>query len=143
MQQSLPPVAKSFHYMCKKCEGDRWHKVLAHTKVNTAKLECEVCGSVKTYKLPSEKAAKAPGAKPAFGRAPKPTLKAAYAKEYDSMLNKNSDSPEVNYSIKAKFAVSQKINHPKFGIGIVKSVVPDRIEVFFADEVKQLVHNRV
>ena len=137
----LPPVAKSFFYFCKKCGGDRWHRVLAHTKADTAKLECEVCGSVKSYKLPSEKVAKSPNAKPAFGRAPRPSLKAAYATEYANMIQ-NSQAPETNYSIKTKFEVLQKINHPKFGLGIVKSVVSDRIEVFFADEVKQLVHNR-
>ena len=51
-QLILPPVAKSFYTFCKKCDVDRYHMVLAHTSSTTAKIECEVCHSRKTYSLP-------------------------------------------------------------------------------------------
>jgi hypothetical protein len=38
--------------------------------------------------------------------------------------------------------VNQKLEHPKFGIGFVKAVLPEKIEVVFSDEIRSLVHNR-
>ena len=51
----LPPVAKNISYYCKKCDSERYHKVIAHTSSIAAKLECEVCKSKKTYKITEPK----------------------------------------------------------------------------------------
>lgn len=145
----LPPVAKSFHTFCKKCDADRYHTVVAHTTATSAKLKCEICGASSTYKLPKAgAAAKAPGAKrPLAGAAAKRkesaelARKNAHSDEYQNLIN-NAAGDANNYTMKAKFTVNTKIQHPKFGLGFVKSVQSDKIEVIFADEVRNLVHNR-
>ncbi len=140
--QALPAVAKSFHTFCKKCDADRYHTVVAHTTAASAKLKCEICGASSTYKLP-----KAGGAKRALtGAAAKRKEAAATAKknarseEYSQLMSGDGDI--ANYTMKAKFSVNSKIKHPKFGMGFVKSVQTDKIEVVFEDEVRNLVHNR-
>lgn len=46
------------------------------------------------------------------------------------------------YSIKTKFVVGDTINHPTFGIGKVRALIDNKIEVEFTDSVKTLLHNR-
>ncbi len=137
----LPPVAKSFFTFCKKCDVDRYHKVLAHTTATSAKIECEVCHSKKKYSLPKEK--KATTARKPSSRAPSANQrKSNHATEYQQLLASLSTMEEKPYSLKGKFEIANKISHPKFGLGIVRSVQIDKIEVVFSDEVKLLIHNR-
>lgn len=135
----LPPVAKSFHSFCKKCDIDRYHKVLAHKSATSAKVECEVCHAKSTFTLPKEKKAtttRKPRAPSANQR------KSNHQSEYQELLNSLSAMEERPYSLKGRFEIANKINHPKFGVGVVRSVQPDKIEVVFSDEVKLLIHNR-
>ena len=145
MSEQLPAVAKSFHSFCKKCDAERYHTVLSHPTATSAKMKCEVCGATSTYKLP--KAGKVAGAKrPLAGAAAKRkeasanAKRSAHSNEYQSLMSGNGDF--VNYTMKAKFTVNSKLQHPKFGAGFVKSVQPEKIEVVFEDEVRSLVHNR-
>src|SRR5262249_11307222 len=51
--------------------------------------------------------------------------------------------PAQPYSTKTKFAVDDRIAHPTFRIGEVRSLLPDnKIEVVFDDGAKTLLHNR-
>lgn len=143
-EQTLPPVAKSVFTDCKKCGAEKYHVVLAHTSSTSAKVECEICHSKKTYKLPKAAKAKVPGAAKA-PRASSPrgasARAAAHEAEYQTLLAAaNADS--VPYNMKGKFALNQKIQHPKFGVGIVKTSLSDKVEVVFQDEIRSLVHNR-
>lgn len=144
-EQELPAVAKTVYLECKKCEAERYHVVLAHTSATAAKVKCEVCGSTKTYKLPSAKKAAAPkaakvakpGAKP---RATRVSKADEHRNEYEKLLAAPGDAQK--YNMKAAFKVNSKVDHPKFGVGIIRSALPDKIEVVFQDEVRNLVHNR-
>jgi len=137
----LPPVAKSFFTFCKKCNADRYHVVLAHTTSKTAKIKCEVCGSQKSYSLP--KAGGTGAAKVTRTRAGSESARrSSHNAEYEALMQSQESAAEVSYNIKGKFALNQKINHPKFGLGIVRGVQPDKVEVVFSDEVRNLVHNR-
>ncbi len=144
LQVSLPPVAKSFFAFCKKCDADRYHTVLAHTNASTAKLKCEVCGSTKSYSLP--KPAK-PGAKTSAAVTQRranteANRKTAYQAKYE-VLVKNAGDDQKTYSTKLQFEIHEKVSHPKFGLGVVTGVYSDKVEVFFSDETRFLVHNRV
>ena len=136
---SLPPVAKSFFTLCKKCEADRYHKVLAHTSNSTAKIECEVCHSKRTYSIPkagATKVKKAPGARSVSAK------RSSHADEYNTLMMNRGAEAGLPFSIKTKYELDQKIDHPKFGAGFVKNVLFDRVEVMFQDELKTLMHNK-
>lgn len=150
MENTLPPVAKSFTNYCKKCDAERYHTVLAHSTATSAKVQCEICKAKSTYKLAKPGAkAKVPGAKrPLAGAALKRKEQAVSAKknahvnEYTSLLASVEKSDTAKYNMKNKFPANSKVQHPKFGLGFVRSAQAERIEVVFADEVRQLVHNR-
>lgn len=146
-QLTLPAVAKSFYTMCKKCEGDRYHRVLAHKTSTSAKIECEICKSVKTYTLPKT-GSDSPSARRLTGAAGAASAKKAAASarshtgQYE-IFNTNRMADEATpYSIKGSFKETQKLNHPKFGIGFVVKAYNDKVDVIFTDEVRTLMHNR-
>jgi len=144
-QLSLPPVAKSFYTFCKKCDADRYHLVLTHTSSTSAKIECEVCKSRKTYSLPKAGSSTASSARKSAtgsGHAKAAGSARSHTGQYTLMMDNQSDKPSTQYSIKAKFSENQKISHPKFGIGFVIKTFSDKVEVVFQDEVKTLMHNR-
>lgn len=133
----LPAVAKSVFTECKKCAAERFHTVLAHKTATSAKVKCEICGAQKTFSLPKAGKAKKVGARTRATTA----KKNSHNDEYQSLMT-NTDADAVNYTMKGKFEVNQKLQHPKFGVGFIRTVFIDKIEVVFADEVKSLIHNR-
>lgn len=145
---SLPAVASRVFTSCKKCDAERYHIVLAHTNATSAKVECEVCHSKKTYKLPSAKGTKSTGVKKVTGAAATKKAQAAenrknaHSREFGELVA-SAQSDEQNYTMKTKFAQNDKIKHPKFGVGVIKVSLQDKIEVIFEDQVRMLVHNRV
>jgi len=137
----LPAVASRVFTPCKKCAAERYHIVLAHTNATSAKVECEVCHSKKTFKLASTKVKKVTGAAATKKAKASENRKNAHSKEFGELVAA-SEGSEQNYTMKAKFSKNDKIKHPKFGLGVIKLSLPDKIEVVFEDEVRLLVHNR-
>lgn len=141
---SLPPVAKSIFVFCKKCDADRYHTVLAHKTASSASVQCEVCKAKSTWKVPKlgvTKEKKLAGAAAKRKEASANARKSAHANEYSS-LSESASGDALSYNMRTKFTVNTKLNHPKFGIGVVKAAMADKIEVIFSDEVRMLVHNR-
>lgn len=136
----LPAVARNIHLMCKKCGVERFHVVVAHTTATSAKVKCEVCGASSTFKLP-----KAQERKKSSTGAKKRTTKKA---EADTAMMWNELKTQIGtdkvlpYNMKAKFALANAIEHPKFGIGFVTSATNEKIEVCFQEGGRALVHNR-
>ncbi len=137
---ALPPVAKSFFSACKKCGADRYHTVLTHTTATSAKIQCEVCKSKKTYSLPKAgSVAKKVSKLTKTGRVRKTT----HADDYQALQSNRGTEKGTPFSIKTKFELNQKIDHSTFGVGYVKTVQIDRIDVLFETEIKTLMHNKV
>ena len=130
---SLPEVASNFYYDCKKCGEQRYHKVLTHPTSTSAKLECEVCGSKKTYKLGAKKKAKRGRRK-----SPAKTLESTW----NEWREKSNTEEPISYTMKKNFNELNEIDHPKFGVGVVSSVMGSKINVVFVDGERLLVHNR-
>lgn len=137
---TLPAVAKSFFTFCKKCDADRYHTVITHTSSTSAKIECEVCHSKKTYSLPKAGTArKVPVVKDPTR---KPGRRSSHADEYNQLMMNRGSEAGLPFSIRTKYTINQKIDHPKFGAGFVKAVLVDRVDVMFQDELKTLIHNK-
>lgn len=140
--ETLPPVAKSFFTFCKKCDANRYHTVLAHKTATSAKVKCEVCAAQSTYSLPKAASAKKKTAtKTATGK-PRVSRASSHQAEYEMLLANIENSETSSYTTKGKFAANTRLQHPKFGIGVVKITYIDKIDVVFADEVRTLMHNR-
>jgi hypothetical protein len=141
MAQTLPPVASSFYTHCKKCEVERYHKVLVHATESTVKLQCEVCAKKSTLKFEDPNAKKSKGPKKTSA-AKVSAARNMYVEEFEMMKSQNDSNKAKPYSMRTIFQTSETIQHPKFGMGFIKSVQGDKIEVFFEDEARFLVHNR-
>lgn len=134
--KELPKVATNFYYFCKKCEAERYHKVLAHTTSSSAKIECEACGSKKTYKLESPVAK----AKKAGGTKRKTTTKGN--PQYNELKEQLGESQATPYKMSQSYEVNVALEHPKFGTGFIFAVSPDKIDVAFPDMNRSFVQNR-
>ena len=129
--KTLPAVATNFYYPCKKCEADRYHKVLAHSTSLSAKLECEVCHGKSTFRM---------------GRKSTKKAKSQKKKEAESMWiqlkSRVGTDRIIPYNMTGFFPIRSAIEHPKFGLGFVTAVQDKKIEVTFETGPKLLVHNR-
>jgi len=80
-----------------------------------------------------------PGTKTKTGR----VRKTSHADDFQALQTNRGTEKGIPFSIKTKFEVNQKIDHPTFGSGYVKTAQLDRIDVMFEGEVKTLMHNKV
>lgn len=132
--QTLPEVAKSFQQECKKCETQRFHRVLAHIDAKSAKVECETCHKKSTLKIGVTPRAK----KVSAAVAKKQATTAAQIHEWQKLAESNKSSGK-SYSITARFEVKDKIDHPKFGVGFVLVSIPGRVTALFESGEKTLI----
>lgn len=130
----LPEVAKSFSDKCTKCGEERYHRVLSHIDEKSAKVQCEICGKKRTFKLPSAKKPKRAGV--ARSKPSQPALKKL---EWQKLNEERGKEPSQTYSLQDKFSAKDKIQHPKFGVGFIVSIVGDRLTALFEEGEKTLV----
>jgi hypothetical protein len=100
-------------------------------------VECEVCKSKKTYKLPSTK--KKTGGKAAT---PRRSTGEKHAQKWTELKDQFATGEVKAYSMAQEFKLNTAIQHPKFGLGIVTQVFGHMIQVTFQDLDRSLVHRR-
>ncbi len=134
----LPAVAQNLFTACKKCEVDRYHKVLAHKTATSAQVQCEVCGAKKTFKITKPKAPrKASTKRKKDGKAASPGHPS-----WETLNQSIGAEDTSSYKMSDYFKINTAIRHPKFGVGFVVFEASSRIDVVFEDAVRSLVHNR-
>ncbi len=136
---TLPPVARNINVFCKKCDVDRYFKVIAHTSETTAKLKCEVCGC--SQKLSLEKEGKPATTRKTTTTKPRATTKNG-AKSMWLNLQEQHKGQAIPYTVATQFRDQQSLVHPSFGVGYVTKTHAHKIEVLFAEGTKELMHAR-
>jgi hypothetical protein len=72
---------------------------------------------------------------------PKPPPTAKYTKAVEKAIAGAGTARD--YSPKTKFAIGERVSHPKFGDGVVSSLLADgKVQIDFADGPRTLVHGR-
>jgi DNA-directed RNA polymerase subunit RPC12/RpoP len=132
--KTLPAVATSVPYLCKKCNGEKYHRVLVHKTPTTAQIECEQCHSKKTIGLARAK-------KPVMARKARAPVNEAPALWVAKNQKLGTDKIQ-DYQMRGSFSVDQALKHSTFGIGFVIKSEPKKIEVVFPEFVKVLVQNQ-
>src|SRR5262245_30889462 len=112
---------------CGRCNGMREHRI---SPVNPAcsigRVECRTCHSNHLYR---ERAART--------ATPRSSTRGS---KTDSVPAIGQVGPLRAYSMQERFAAGDRVDHPKFGVGVVVEVRAGKIDVKFGRELKTLIH---
>jgi hypothetical protein len=138
MQNSLgivkqPKLGDDVEVRCGRCKDLREHVVAALTPSGAIeRVQCRTCGSNHKYR---ETKTTTKTASTRTRSAAGTTTRKALAE-----LEQNA-GPARDYSMQTRFKVGDRINHPKFGTGLVVEERSGKIDVKFGREVKTLIHS--
>ena len=116
---------------CTKCRKNTDHHIVTMAEEAPATVRCSICTRQHKYRPPS--AAK----KAAPSRAV--SSRDAERLEWEGLQLGMNSAKVTDYSMTAAFKVESVINHPVFGLGLVRRVAgPRKVEVLFADGKKTM-----
>ncbi len=128
---------------CGKCELNLAHTIIAMVGPKVVKVKCNTCGGEHQYrgiqplvKSTSFAAPKRASASTAPKRAPVVVI------SWDEQFRGKDLTRAKKYSPRETFAVDDIVDHPTFGLGLVRAVRGDKVEVGFKQEDKTLVHGK-
>ncbi len=135
-------VANETLAYCTSCKMDLNHVIVALKGDRIAKVQCLTCKKEHVYRSP--KGATEPKAKVA--KTKKADSEESHSNsieaEWEKLMTSHRDVPVKPYSMKGQFGLGDKLNHPKFGDGIVgKLIYPNKLEVIFREDVKVLIYS--
>ncbi|RJQ52236.1 MAG: hypothetical protein C4526_08570 [Nitrospiraceae bacterium] len=124
---------------CTKCELELGHTIIAMVNNLPKRVKCNTCNGEHNFrKKLSEKVRtgiKTPARKTR-------SLEATYTEQL-SRLTGGDLSIATKYSLNGNFRKDEVIDHPRFGIGIVLSVIQtNKMEILFKDGARMLVQNQ-
>ena len=128
---------------CPKCDNDTEHTIISSTKRRIREVKCEVCQFVHKYSNTKKKAKKS--ATPSKrGRKKKQKIDdlVSMGSEWEEEIELKKLVEPVDYRLGGSYAEGTVINHPSFGVGIVKKILSNtKIEMLFQTGRKFLVQN--
>ena len=129
---------------CTKCRLQLGHTIIAMVDNAPAKVKCNTCNSQHNFHAKeSGKSRTSPktSSKSASSSKKIKTQEANY-NDYTSRLAGHDLSTAQKYSLGGNFKKDEIIDHFKFGVGIVLSVIQsNKVEILFKDGLKILVQN--
>ncbi len=131
MQSTIPSAGDPIEARCTKCRKNTNHIIVAMAKEVPVKVECNTCSGQHKYRPPT-----APR-KPAVRRTVDPKI--AERKEREELMPTMGGKQKTDYTMTTAFKVGSLMNHPVFGVGIVRSLGgPRKIKVLFEDGLKTM-----
>jgi len=131
---------------CTRCREVRNHTIVAMVGEQVVRVECNTCGGVHNYKAPA--AAKTPASRTSTSRsAPKSATAprrssrdpgAAERAEWETLRPTLQAETARPYAMDGTYKSGNIVAHPLFGLGVVRSVVPGKMEVLFEAGLKLL-----
>ncbi|NVN90997.1 MAG: hypothetical protein HXX11_10385 [Desulfuromonadales bacterium] len=131
---------------CTRCRDILNHRIVAMVAEKVVRVECNTCGGVHNYyPPPSLKPVKTPGGSAttrkstATPRAPKRDPQQSERDEWLSLRANMRLDRAIVYDMGGKFRADDLVDHPSFGLGVVKLIVPpSKMQVLFEDGIKLL-----
>lgn len=119
---------------CGKCKFVLAHTVLAMVGKTIARVRCNTCGTDHAFR-------RAPGT-PALAPPRRGERPARAVVTFAAQIEARGMSTARAYSPLATFQVDELIAHPTFGLGIVRAVRRDKVDVAFKAAERTLIHGR-
>lgn len=122
---------------CTRCTAVMNHRIVAMVGEKVVKVECNTCKGIHNYRSPEGTAKstvpKAEGRKKeAAPRKSRQEPGAAEREEWAMLRPDMQREKAVAYSMTGKYRVNDLVEHPVFGLGIVKLLIkPSKMEVLF------------
>lgn len=135
---------------CTKCRMMLTHRIVAMVGPKPARVECETCHSQHNWRE------RAPGDAPARSsngpsgsagpRAPRVSHVTKLEQErrdressWERAVTGKMISDFIKYNVKTSFKVGDLVKHPKFGDGVVTTIIDaHKVEILFKDEPRKL-----
>lgn len=131
-------VASEVLSYCTSCKMDLGHVVVAMKGDQIARVQCLTCKKEHNFKAPKGATEPKKAKKKKSDDEPK---SAPVEQEWQKLMLTHKDKSAKSYSMKGHFDLGDKLNHPKFGEGIVsKLIYPNKVEVIFQMDVKVMIH---
>ena len=140
---------------CGKCELNLAHTIIAMVGPKVVKVKCNTCGGEHNYrgvqplvKLQSFAAPKratsssTSSSKSTAGKRSSATSAATVVISWDEQFKGKDLTKAKKYSPRETFVVDDVVDHPTFGLGLVRAVRDGKVEVAFKQEDKILVHGK-
>lgn len=128
--------------LCGKCELNLAHTIIAMVGPKVIRVKCNTCGGEHQYRgqqpLLKSSSTSAPKRSPSSTK-PKSSVVVV---SWDEQFKGKDLSRAKKYSPKETFVVDEVVDHPTFGLGLVRAVRGDKIEVAFKQDDKVLVHGK-
>ncbi len=129
---------------CTKCRAVLNHRIVAMVGGKVVRVECNTCGGVHNYYPPGEgkkitsESAKAPAKERTTAKS-RVTAGTKDRENWERLIPAMHSGSAVPYDMNGKYKVNDIIEHPVFGLGVVKTVVkPNKMEVLFREGMKLL-----
>ncbi len=149
-------VGKDIFGVCGKC-GDTWHVIVALEGNKVTKVQCKFCNGYHRFKrspndptapsLPAKKAAPmrtATAISKKLGAGAKKPVRTSPARKDEPLIEPDMDLPVRSYAMSETYQSGERIEHPKFGQGVVESFpAADKMNVFFEDGRRTLAFARL
>lgn len=124
-------VGQDIESICGKC-GDVWHVVVAMVRDKVAKVQCKQCGGYHRHRPPGS-ATPARSPRTARPRAAAGTSTTS-SRSHEPQVAADLSRPVKPYRFDGEFSPGDRVEHPKFGEGVVEMTSePGKMQVFFAD----------
>jgi hypothetical protein len=120
---------------CTRCRMELAHTILAMVGQKIARVRCNTCGSDHVYRG-TQSSSRAAAARPRTAPAEKTIV------GFDAQLAALDVSKAQDYHPDQNYAVDQVVRHPTFGLGIVRAVRQDKMDVAFKAAERTLVQGR-
>ncbi len=129
-------VGDNIESNCTKCKALLNHTIIAMVAGKVVRVKCNTCGSehnhraAKSVTTPVKRAAAAKS--PAAARkTPKEKSDTSDLAEWEEFFSGVERGKTIPYDMGGKFRVKALVDHPVFGIGIVKSAQNNKMDVLF------------
>lgn len=127
---------------CTRCRTVTNHTIVAMVEERPVRVQCNTCNGVHNYhspaaaERPSRTAAERVAASPRKSRS---SAQAAAQEEWEAASRGADPSSVARYEMGRGYKVNELIQHPVFGLGLVKTTIkPNKMEVLFEGGVKLL-----
>jgi len=128
-------VGADIEAVCGRC-GEVWHVIVAIANASIARVECKQCGKRHRYRSVGRASVSATPTRRHAGSKPR-------ARREEPRIEMDPSRPLRTYQSTDHYRVGDRIEHPRFGAGVVERVAgPGKVQVFFPDGHRVLVHGR-